>query len=103
MLADRISVGVISGDITVNGSPRDQGFQSHTGYARQQDVHLPTATVREALRFSALLRQREGSTREEKLAYVEEIISTLGLEHYADALVGEAGRGKSFVPILSSV
>lgn len=94
MLADRVSTGVISGDITVNGFPRTADFQSHTGYAKQQDIHLPTATVREALRFSAILRQREPSTKAEKFEYVEEIIKTLDMERYADAIVGESGHGQ---------
>jgi predicted NACHT family NTPase len=41
------------------------------------------------------LRQREASSKEEKYAYVEEIIKTLDMERYADAIVGEPGYGKS--------
>lgn len=88
-------MGVVKGDITVNGFPRSHDFQSHTGYAKQQDIHLPTTTVREALRFSAILRQREPSSKAEKFAYVEEIIDTLDMNRYADAIVGEPGFGKS--------
>lgn len=51
------------------------------------DVHEPTATVREALRFSAYLRQPASVSKEEKDAYVEEIISLLELQDLTEALV----------------
>lgn len=57
------------------------------------DVHEPTATVREALRFSALLRQpREVSTRE-KYAYCETIIDLLEMREIAGATIGKIGEG----------
>jgi len=56
-LAQRINFGVVTGDFLVDGKPLPKSFQRATGYAEQMDVHEPTATVREALRFSALLRQ----------------------------------------------
>jgi ABC-type multidrug transport system ATPase subunit len=56
-------------------------------------LHLATTTVREALRFSALLRQPANVSRKEKLEYVEEVIKLLGMEAYADAVVGVPGEG----------
>ena len=41
------------------------------------DVHEGTATVREAMRFSAYLRQPSHISTEEKDAYVEEMIELL--------------------------
>lgn len=95
VLADRISIGVVSGEILVDGQPRDAGFQRKTGYAQQQDLHLATATVREALAFSAMLRQPATVSRDQKLAYVEEIIEVLEMKPYADAIVGIPGEGTS--------
>lgn len=92
VLADRTTVGVISGDILVNGQPRNHSFQRKTGYVQQQDLHLPTATVREALEFSAVMRQPENLSRAEKLAYVEEVIDVLEMHAYADAVIGDAGE-----------
>jgi ABC-type multidrug transport system ATPase subunit len=92
VLAERVTVGVITGDMLVDGRPRDSSFQRKTGYVQQQDIHLETSSVREALRFSALMRQPAGP-REEKLAYVEEIIRLLDMEEYADATVGVPGEG----------
>ena len=44
------------------------------GYVQQQDVHLETSTVREALQFSAVLRQPGSKPTAEKHRDVEEII-----------------------------
>ncbi|KAL2820669.1 ABC-2 type transporter-domain-containing protein [Aspergillus granulosus] len=93
VLATRVTMGVVSGEMLVDGRPRDQSFQRKTGYVQQQDLHLHTTTVREALRFSALLRQPANVSRQEKLDYVEEVIKLLGMEAYADAVVGVPGEG----------
>lgn len=92
-LADRIQMGVITGQMLVDGHPRDHSFQRKTGYVQQQDLHLQTTTVREALNFSALLRQPGHVSREEKLAYVDEVIKLLDMDEYADAVVGVPGEG----------
>ena len=59
--------------------------------AEQMDVHEGTATVREAMQFSALLRQPAHVPRSEKEAYVEELIELLELQDLADALVFSLG------------
>ncbi|KAI9376334.1 ABC-2 type transporter-domain-containing protein [Aspergillus egyptiacus] len=93
VLATRVTMGVVSGSMLVDGRPRDRSFQRKTGYVQQQDLHLATSTVREALRFSALLRQPAHFSRQEKIDYVEEVIKLLGMEAYADAVVGVPGEG----------
>ncbi|KAE8325069.1 ABC-2 type transporter-domain-containing protein [Aspergillus sergii] len=93
VLATRVTMGVITGEMLVDGRPRDQSFQRKTGYVQQQDLHLATSTVREALRFSAILRQPAHVSHQEKLDYVEEVIRLLGMEAYADAVVGVPGEG----------
>ena len=92
-LADRTSMGVITGEMLVDGCPRDTSFQRKTGYVQQQDLHLQTTTVREALNFSAVLRQPAHVPRAEKLAYVDEVIKLLEMEEYADAVIGIPGEG----------
>ncbi|KNC28910.1 hypothetical protein FF38_14545, partial [Lucilia cuprina] len=92
-LANRITMGVVTGSMFVNGVPRDDSFQRTTGYAMQQDLHLSTSTVREALTFSALLRQPASVPREEKLAYVDNVLEILEMTAYADAVVGVPGKG----------
>lgn len=92
-LATRTTMGVISGEMLVDGKPRDDSFQRKTGYAQQQDLHLSTSTVREALTFSAILRQPAHVPRQEKIDYVEEVIKLLEMSEYADAIVGVPGEG----------
>jgi ATP-binding cassette subfamily G (WHITE) protein 2 (PDR) len=93
VLATRTTMGVITGEMLVDGRQRDQSFQRKTGYVQQQDLHLSTTTVRESLNFSALLRQPAHVSRKEKLAYVDEVIKLLDMEDYADAVVGVPGEG----------
>ncbi|TLS31584.1 hypothetical protein PpBr36_03908 [Pyricularia pennisetigena] len=93
VLASRVTMGVISGSMLVDGQPRDSSFQRKTGYVQQQDLHLHTSTVREALTFSAILRQPAHYTKKEKIAYVDTVISMLGMEEYADAVIGIPGEG----------
>lgn len=59
------------------------------------DVHESLSTVREALEFSALLRQNRNIPREEKLRYVETIIKLLQLEDLEHTLIGRPGAGLS--------
>lgn len=93
VLANRVTIGVVTGQMLVDGRQRDSSFQRKTGYVQQQDLHLETSTVREALRFSALLRQPASVSKEEKYAYVEEVIKMLGMDEYAEAVVGVLGEG----------
>ncbi|KAL4902399.1 hypothetical protein BDW74DRAFT_180901 [Aspergillus multicolor] len=95
VLAARKNIGVISGDILVDGAKPGTSFQRGTSYAEQMDVHEPMQTVREALRFSADLRQSYDVPQSEKYAYVEEIISLLELENLADAAIGTPETGLS--------
>lgn len=93
VLASRVTMGVFSGQMLVNGHLRDSSFQRKTGYVTQQDLNLHTSTVREALQFSALLRQPARYSRQEKLDYVDEVIKLVDLEDCADAIVGHTGEG----------
>ncbi|ODQ63164.1 hypothetical protein NADFUDRAFT_84369 [Nadsonia fulvescens var. elongata DSM 6958] len=93
VLSQRISFGVITGDMFVNGKDIDSSFQRRTGYVQQQDLHLAESSVREALRFSAELRQPKEVPIAEKHEYVEKIITLLGMQDYAESLVGSVGKG----------
>jgi ATP-binding cassette, subfamily G (WHITE), member 2, SNQ2 len=92
-LAQRINFGVITGDFLVDGRPLPKSFQRATGFAEQMDVHEPTATIREALQFSALLRQPREVPRQEKLDYCETIIDLLEMRDIAGATIGTIGEG----------
>lgn len=92
VLAQRKDSGEIHGSILIDGRPQGISFQRTTGYCEQMDIHEASATVREALVFSALLRQPAAVPEEEKLAYVDHIIELLELSDIQDALIG----GQSF-------
>lgn len=93
ILAGRSTIGLVSGEVYINGQLRDTSFQRMIGYVQQDDIHLPTTTVREALQFNGLLRQEATKSKGQKLAYVERILTMMEMESHADAIVGVPGEG----------
>ncbi|RFU24160.1 hypothetical protein B7463_g12179, partial [Scytalidium lignicola] len=93
VLAQRGSIGVVTGDMFISGKPLDASFQRKTRYVQQQDLHLETTSVREALQFSAMLRQPKTVPKKEKYAFVEDVIKMLNMEDFAEAVVGVPGEG----------
>ncbi|KAJ2492593.1 ATP-binding cassette transporter snq2 [Coemansia sp. RSA 2050] len=93
-LSQRKTIGRLEGTMLMNGAPQPRSFRRITGYCEQLDVHNPHATVREALRFSAYLRQPAHVPDTEKNEYVERVIFLLGLADIADCLVGEPETGE---------
>jgi ABC-type multidrug transport system permease subunit/ABC-type multidrug transport system ATPase subunit len=95
VLAQRKTEGRIHGSILVDGRPLSISFQRSAGYCEQLDIHEPLATVREALEFSALLRQSRNISQEEKLKYVDTIIDLLEMHDIENTLIGTSGAGLS--------
>lgn len=93
VLSRRVDVGVVSGDMLINGKPIDSSFERRTGYVQQQDLHIAELTVRESLIFSARLRRPHSVPDKEKIDYVDEVIRILRMEEYSDSIVGAAGYG----------
>lgn len=87
-LSKRVAEGRLrtTGDITYNGS--DQLRSVRSAYVMQQDVLLPTLTVRETLCYAAELRLPPPTTREERQKVVENVILELGLKECADTRIG---------------
>ncbi|KAJ7856447.1 pleiotropic drug resistance ABC transporter [Mycena olivaceomarginata] len=73
VLAERTTIGVVQGDIFVNGHAPPRDFRSQTGYVQQMDTHPASVPM------------------EEKVAYVEKCLKMCGLEAVADASVGTLG------------
>jgi ATP-binding cassette subfamily G (WHITE) protein 2 (SNQ2) len=92
-ISQRKDVGRVEGQMFMGGMPLDETFSRSCGFCMQQDVHEPLTTVREALVFSARLRQSSSIPLKDKLSHVESIISLLELDSIADALIGEPGDG----------
>ncbi|KAG1703557.1 hypothetical protein DVH05_007501 [Phytophthora capsici] len=88
VIAGRKTGGVIRGEIRLNGRPAtERAVKYYTGYCEQQDIHSDTSTIREALTFSAFLRQDSRISAETKCASVEECLKLLNLSSIADKLI----------------
>lgn len=90
-LSQRQTTGVVRGDMLVDGHKLGPEFQRGTGFCEQMDLHDTTATIREALEFSAILRQDRSIPKKEKLEYVDKIIDLLELNNLQDAIIGSLG------------
>ncbi|EGG16975.1 hypothetical protein DFA_07956 [Cavenderia fasciculata] len=93
VLAKRKTVGTIEGVAHLNGKPLGIDFERITGYVEQMDVFNPNLTVREALRFSAKMRQDPSIPLSEKFKYVEDVLEMMEMKHLGDALVGDLESG----------
>lgn len=92
VLAGRKTVGRITGDILVNGHPKDQKTWSRVvGYCEQMDIHTPATTVAEALWFSARLRLPKTVSDQQVRAYVDEVTEIVDLLPNINDLVGSPG------------
>jgi ABC-type multidrug transport system ATPase subunit len=89
ILAGTTKGGTISGDIQVNGEPyTGRGLKEISGFVFQDDVLLPTMTVKEAIHMSALLRTPKSVDRDERNRRISDIIDILHLDHAKDTQVG---------------
>ena len=79
-----------SGNISYNGvEPTNSTIRSLTSYVEQEDGGLlPSLTVRETLRYAALLRLPRWMPKQQKIQKAEEVIAQTGLTHCADTLIG---------------
>jgi len=92
VIAGRKTGGKIQGKILLNGHPaNDLAIRRCTGYCEQMDIHSDSATVREALVFSAMLRQDASISTAQKMETVDECIELLELGPIADKII----RGSS--------
>ncbi|KAL6777130.1 hypothetical protein ACKKBF_B20305 [Auxenochlorella protothecoides x Auxenochlorella symbiontica] len=96
VICGRKTVGVIRGDILVNGHPKDQATWSRVvGYVEQTDIHSAPVTVRESLLFSARLRLEESVSYDQVKSIVEETLLMVELDRIAGRVVGGDGSGIS--------
>eukprot|EP00644_Phytophthora_capsici_P014686 jgi/Phyca11/511179/fgenesh2_kg.PHYCAscaffold_78_\ len=92
VIAGRKTGGKITGQILLNGHPAtDLVIRRSTGYCEQMDIHSESATIREALTFSAFLRQGADVPDSSKYDSVNECLDLLDLHPIADQII----RGSS--------
>ncbi|KAF0715901.1 Aste57867_3123 [Aphanomyces stellatus] len=88
VLAGRKTSGTIQGRVLLNGFPATPlAISRTTGYCEQMDNHCESATFREALEFSAFLRQSSDVSDEDKRKSVDEAIKLLDLYAIADKMI----------------
>ncbi|KAF5852669.1 hypothetical protein GGP41_008088 [Bipolaris sorokiniana] len=88
-MSGRLAMGsrlATSGRTLFNGS--EDVSQIKSAYVIQQDILLPTLTVRETLMYAAQLRLPSSVTQAERKRLVEEVILELSLKEAADTRIG---------------
>lgn len=80
----------VSGSTTFNGDPDISRIGS--AYVMQEDILIPTLTVRETLQYAAELRLPPPMTAAERRDAVEDVILELGLKECADTRIGNSAR-----------
>lgn len=70
----------------------------HTGFVHQDDIFIPTETVKEHLTFHAMLRCDPCIRIEARLRRVDRLLKAVNLEHVAHSMLGGPG---SFIRGLS--
>ncbi|CAE7029711.1 ABCG11 [Symbiodinium natans] len=80
----------VSGNITLDGQPiTGSSLRKRIAYVMQQDILVPTQTVRESLWFSANLRLPKSYSQKDKKDLVEKMLNDLGLVKCADTFIGD--------------
>ncbi|KAE8373888.1 hypothetical protein BDV26DRAFT_300713 [Aspergillus bertholletiae] len=92
-LAQRIQIGCLSGGLYLNGQTLPVSMGWRTGFVHQNDIHLASSTVREALQLSACLHRPATVSWDEKMGHAKMLIQLLGMEDIAEAIIGVPGAG----------
>ncbi|KAG6383670.1 hypothetical protein SASPL_156567 [Salvia splendens] len=92
VLAGRKTGGYIEGDIMISGFPKKkETFARISGYCEQTDIHSPQVTIHESLIYSAFLRLPKEVSKEQKTAFIDQVMDLVELESLKDAIVGIPG------------
>ncbi|KAH6562521.1 hypothetical protein BASA62_009057 [Batrachochytrium salamandrivorans] len=84
-LAGRIGPGQLTGDILIDGKKRNIAtWRLQCAYVEQDDVVFRNLSVYDTLMYSALLRLPSSIPKAEKVARVESVIASLGLQGCRD-------------------
>jgi ABC-type multidrug transport system ATPase subunit len=79
---------IITGSVTLDGRPLDAQLARRVAYCAQDCTLLPTLSLEECVRYSALLRLPRGTSSTEVATVVANVIEELGLSKVASSLVG---------------
>ncbi|KAJ7275585.1 P-loop containing nucleoside triphosphate hydrolase protein [Mycena haematopus] len=79
----------MTGDLLFNSMPSTEDVRNSIAFVEQEDdYHLSALTVRETLRYAAILRLPPKMSKKRKIARAEEVLLMLGLRDCADIYVG---------------
>lgn len=79
----------MTGDLLFNGMPATEDVRNSIAFVEQEDdYHLSALTVRETLRYAAILRLPPKMSKKRKIARAEEVLLMMGLKDCADIYVG---------------
>ncbi|CAH0473500.1 unnamed protein product [Peronospora belbahrii] len=93
LLADRIRSGHVTGDMELNGKPREiQTFRAVTSYVAQEDSLLGSFTVFETMHMAAKLSLPNNVTSNQITSRVDNVIEAMGLGTCRYTLVGDIFR-----------
>ena len=82
-----------TGDVLVNGKPRDETFSMVASYVQQEHALQTPFTVRETMRYAAdLLIPHSESTKAERRARADNVTHVLGLDSCSNTIVGDVFR-----------
>nr|QUF59467.1 ATP-binding cassette transporter Abcg-like2 [Brachionus angularis] len=83
----------INGEIKVNGNlvKTLQDISSISGYVQQDDLFIGYLTVKEHLMFQAMLRMEKGTSKENRMKRVDEVIHDLNLKKCENTIIGVFG------------
>ncbi len=79
---------IITGSVALDRRPLDASLARRVAYCAQDCTLLPTLSVEECVRYSALLRLPRGTSAHEVSTVVANVINDLGLTKVAGSLVG---------------
>lgn len=88
ILAQRKSMGNLSGFLLVDGQPATSSFIRKTAYVPQEDNFVATMTVNETMSFYADIILPKTFDKFDRKARVAEVLSAMGLKHKAKTMVG---------------
>lgn len=95
LTARNLSMFDVNGVVKINGKQADvQTITDLTAYVQQEDLFIPTMTVREHLVFQAMIRMNSNMSINEKVDRIDHVMSELSLFKCADTRVGGVGEFK---------
>ncbi|TPX37595.1 hypothetical protein SmJEL517_g00656 [Synchytrium microbalum] len=90
VLSGRATSGRATGDIRFNNYTSESGWRQKIAYVQQDDIFYEMLTVRETLRYAALLKLPDTMTYKDKMRRVDKVVSETRLTDCLDTKVGDA-------------